>query len=233
VSWLDTELDDTETIDPRDPAQGRQDVSVYKDFVNASNCVLEHNGQVAPSDNPAFRGTLQALSVPYFATGEDTGLGAIIPETPGVTDSAFTVCEAMAGLGPAFGYTYQDSIATNLKGNELLNAPEWTFSLGAQYTFYLNNGWSLSARADYYWQDAFYSTTFNRPQDRFDSWDIINLQATLSGKDDKWYARAFVQNLEDDDEVVGTYQTDPSSGLFTNLFLIEPRLYGLTLGVRM
>jgi outer membrane receptor protein involved in Fe transport len=232
VSWLDTELDDTETIDPRDPTQGRQDVSLFKDFSAANNCVLEHNGQVAPSDNPAFVAAVQSVGVPYFATGEDLGF-TTIPETPGVTDSAFTSCAVVQAFAESFGYTYQDSIVTNLKGNELLNAPEWTFSLGAQYTFYLNNGWSLSARADYYWQDSFYSTTFNRPQDRFDSWDIINLQATLSGKDDKWYARAFVQNLEDDNEVVGTYQTDPSSGLFTNLFLIEPRLYGLTVGVRM
>ena len=26
------------------------------------------------------------------------------------------------------------------------------------------------------------------------------------------------------------YLTDPSSGLFTNVFPIEPRLYGITLG---
>ena len=88
-------------------------------------------------------------------------------------------------------------------------------------------------RFDYYWQDKFYSTTFNRPQDEFDSFDIMNAQIMLTGTDAKWYARAFIQNLEDDDEVTGTYQTDPASSLFTNLFLVEPRLYGLTLGINL
>ena len=40
------------------------------------------------------------------------------------------------------------------------------------------------------------------------------------------------QNIEDDDEIAGTYQTDPSSGLYTNVFLIEPRLVGLTFQYR-
>jgi hypothetical protein len=59
------------------------------------------------------------------------------------------------------------------------------------------------------------------------------LQATLNGRDDKWFVRAFVQNIEDDDNIVGAYVTDPAAGLFTNVFLNEPRLYGLTLGVNM
>jgi outer membrane receptor protein involved in Fe transport len=238
VSYLNTELDKTSTIDPRDPTQGRQDVTLYKDFASAQNCVLEHNGLTPPNDDPAFIGAVQGAGAPYFPTGEDLGPfglnpGTVIPETPGVTDSAFSACAAIQGFGPAFGYGYLDSVSLDLDGNELLNAPEWTVSLGAQYTFYFDNGMSLTTRADYYWQDEFYSTTFNRPQDKFDSWDIINLQATLYGKDDKWFVRGFVQNLEDDDEVTGTYQTDPSSGLFTNMFLVEPRLYGLTLGVSM
>ena len=45
------------------------------------------------------------------------------------------------------------------------------------------------------------------------------------------YARAWVQNLENKTNVTGMYVTDPSSALFTNLFVGDPRTYGLTLGV--
>ena len=38
------------------------------------------------------------------------------------------------------------------------------------------------------------------------------------------------KNINDDDHLVGMYLTDPSSGLFTNVFAIEPRTYGLALG---
>lgn len=229
VSYLDTELGNTETIDPRDPTQGRQDVSLYKDFTNGSNCVLEHNGQPIPSTNAAF---LTALAnnlpnpVPYIATGPAGVLG--IPATPGVVDSAFTVCAAMQGFAPFFGYTYLDSVPINLKGNELLQSPEITLSLGAEYTWALNTGMRLTARLDYYYQEEFFSTTFNRPQDKMDSFDIYNAQVVLTSADEKWSVTAFMQNIEDDDEMTGTYQTDPSSGMFTNAFFIEPRLVGVS-----
>ncbi len=239
VSYLDTELGDTETIDPRDPTQGRQDVTLLKDFVDASNCVIEHNGLGPASDNAAFVGALQSIpGVVYFPTGRDLGgfggvPGSVIPTTPNVSDSAFTSCAAAAAVAPLFGYSYLDSVGTNLDGNNLLNAPELTFSAGAEYTHYFDGGISASARIDYYWQDEFYSTTFNRRQDLIDSWDVWNAQVTVYGKDERWYARFFMQNIEDDDEIVGTYQTDPSSGLFTNAFFVEPRLYGVTFGISL
>jgi iron complex outermembrane receptor protein len=65
----------------------------------------------------------------------------------------------------------------NLNGNSLLNAPELTVSLGGQYTHFFNNGMSLTGRLDYYWQDEFYTSTFNRPQDLIDAWDVINAQS--------------------------------------------------------
>lgn len=231
VSYLSTELGDTETIDPRDPTQGRQDVTLIKDFVDASNCVVAHNGQVPFSQNAAAVATIQGAGAPYLATGAAGGLG--LPATPGVSDSAFSACAAAAAIAPLFGYEYLDSVGVNLDGNDLLNAPEFTVSLGGEYTHYFDNGMSLTGRVDYYWQDEFYSTTFNRDQDLIDSWDIWNAQVTLNGRDDKWYARAFVQNIEDDDEITGTYQTDPSSGLFTNAFFVEPRIFGLTVGVSL
>jgi len=232
LSYLKTELGQTSTVDPRDPTQGRQDVTLIKDFVDASNCVVEHNGLGALSDNAAFVGTVTGAGAPYLATGRDLG-GFRIPATPGVTDSAFSSCAAMQGIAPLFGYTYLDSVQTDLKGNELLQAPQWTLSLGAQYTYGLPNGMSLTSRVDYYWQDSFYSTTFNRPQDRIGSWDIWNAQVTLNSRDERWFVRGFIQNIGDKDNIVGTYQTDPSSGLFTNAFLVEPRLYGMALGARL
>ena len=49
--------------------------------------------------------------------------------------------------------------------------------------------------------------------------------------DDKWYVRAFVQNIFDSNATTGLYLTDQSSGLFTNIFTLEPRRYGIAAGV--
>lgn len=124
-------------------------------------------------------------------------------------------------IAPSFGYVYSSGITTSLEGH------------GAQYTHYLANGWTLSGRVDYYWQDESDGRPFNRAMDRIDCWDVINLQVQLSGREERWFARAFVQNVEDDDNVTGLYSADEGSALFTNVFLVEPRLFGLTLGMRL
>jgi hypothetical protein len=36
------------------------------------------------------------------------------------------------------------------------------------------------------------------------------------------------KNLTDEEVITGNYLTDDSSGLFTNVFLTEPALYGVT-----
>jgi iron complex outermembrane receptor protein len=75
-----------------------------------------------------------------------------------------------------------------------------------------------------------YSRMFNSPVDKTDSWDVWNAQANLRSANDSWYVRAYIKNIKDDNHLVGMYLTDPSSGLFTNVFAIEPRTYGVALG---
>ena len=127
-------------------------------------------------------------------------------------------------------YTVSDGVAVDLSGNPLINSPEFTVSLGAQYSFVLPASYILTTRVDYYWQDSMYGRIFSKPIDKIESWDLWNAQATLSSPNRDWFLRAFVKNIADENNVVGMYVTDPSAGLFTNLFLVEPRTYGLAAG---
>jgi iron complex outermembrane receptor protein len=61
---------------------------------------------------------------------------------------------------------------------------------------------------------------------------VVNAQIQVNGRDDRWFARAFVQNLTGNDAITGQYVTDQSSGLFTNVFTLEPRRYGVAAGVK-
>ena len=56
---------------------------------------------------------------------------------------------------------------------------------------------------------------------------------TYTSNQGNWFVRAFVQNIADEDNIVGIYSTDQSSGNFTNGFFVEPRLFGLTAGVSL
>ena len=149
------------------------------------------------------------------------------PETfAAIAGSQFSDCAALSGAG----LPVTDGISVDLDGNQLQNAPEWSLSLGAQYTFTLPGDYALSTRVDYYWQDDMYGRLFNRPIDKIDSWDIWNAQANLMSPDDSWYVRAYIKNIMDDDNIVGMYVTDPTSGIYTNVFTIEPRTFGLAIG---
>jgi outer membrane receptor protein involved in Fe transport len=139
--------------------------------------------------------------------------------------SQFSSCSALA----AAGVPITDGIQMDLAGNRLQNSPELTVSLGAQYNMDMGETGDLALRVDYYWQDEMYARVFNLPIDKIDAWDVWNAQATFTTRDERWIARAFVKNIGDENHLVGMYVTDPSSGMFTNVFTIEPRTYGVAL----
>jgi outer membrane receptor protein involved in Fe transport len=245
ASYLKSKVKDLTLIDTRDPSGGRSDVVIIKDLQGGANCV------VAPTAGGA------ALAN-GFVTAVNTGLGLRAPTPIPATNTtgAFSLCGVLAStaanppaalrtaLGlPATGpapilfdpdatqQVLPAGIPVNLDGNELPNAPNYKFSIGGQYTADFENGMSAVFRVDYAFTGDYFSRTFNRPIDRIQSFDIINAQVQLNGVDDRWFVRAFVQNLEGNDSIVGQYVTDPSSGLFTNVFTLEPRRYGLAVGV--
>lgn len=125
-----------------------------------------------------------------------------------------------------------DGIARNLEGNKLPNTPEWTVSLGAQYSFPLVADWAATGRVDFYYQADSFARIFNGPNDQLDSYTQWNASMRFDNEATGWYANLFVKNIADEDVITDYYLTDQSSGLFTNAFLLEPRTIGITLGRR-
>jgi outer membrane receptor protein involved in Fe transport len=202
ISYLKTEIQDFTSIDPRDPSNGDPAWTTLKDVSDGSNCVLA-TAQAAPA----------------------RAVGLVLPAALG---GPFGFCGPLA----ANGFTARDGVAADLDGNQLPSAPELSFKIGAQYTLRLGSSLELTARADYYWRDDFYARIFNRPIDRIESWDVLNAQLELGDRDGDWYVRGYVYNAMDDDHLTGMYVTDASSGLFTNVFSLDPRTYGLAIGFR-
>ena len=66
---------------------------------------------------------------------------------------------------------YVDGVPVNLGGNQLPNAPDWTVSLGAQYTFQIMNDWTAVPRVDFYWQDTSCARIFNAVNDYLKSYE--------------------------------------------------------------
>jgi hypothetical protein len=121
-------------------------------------------------------------------------------------------------------------VAVSVKGNQMPNTPPVDISVGAQYTFDMPGGYGVVPRVDYYWKSQMYSTVFNTAEDKILAWGELNAQIQLNAPDSAWYARLWVKNALASNNITGSYTGADAQGLFTNLFLEDPRTFGITVG---
>ena len=231
-------------VDDRNPTAGRSDVVLIKDGTLAptsgQNCVLYMTGgqTVSPADNAAFQAAAAGVGAGGIFFAPPGGSKALASH--GVANTNYGTCStALDPLLNAFGYSHTDPTGkgtgsgafVNLKDNSLQNTPDFTASVGAQYTFDLDGGYTLVPRADYYWQSHMFSRIFNDNADRIKGWGVGNAQITLNAPDNLWYASLWIKNAFNSNNVTGQYLASATSGLSTNEFLGDPRTFGITAGI--
>ncbi len=243
-SYLNTEVSEDKFLsNPRDPSGGRSDAVIIKDITNGSNCAVipttAGNGAGANGFVAQVNSLINAGAIPGLTAG--AGLQGPVGFGPnsGITATgAFSVCAALAAtagtVGAAFGgvQVLNEGVAVNLRGNKLPQAPNYKFSAGVQYTIEMSNGMSVVPRFDLSYTGDSYGNIFNGNVNRIQGFAQANAQIQLNGVDDKWFVRGFVQNIFNSNSVTGLYVTDQSSGLFTNIFTLDPRRYGISAGVK-
>ncbi|MAB10651.1 TonB-dependent receptor [Hyphomonas sp.] len=222
---LDTEIQDAYGIDVLDRANGRSDLVVLKNASSFANCVVSAQG---------YATVLGAIQGGLLNPGD----------TRGLCTGAFSGQEAAFGLdGVTVSYTDSngnvqtanalepfEGDAKSLDGNNLPGAPDTTLNLAAEYTLPAlgNSNWDMTIRGDYYYQADSVSRIWNTQRDQLDSWSNVNLSILFNNEESGWGVEVFAKNLTDEEVITGNYLTDDSSGLFTNVFLTEPALYGVT-----
>ena len=239
-------LGNTFLVDPRDPSAGRSDVVLIKDATATGgagqNCVV-YRTPAAVFQTPADAG-IAGYFAPVGGSGALAGAGiplanfglCVIDPT---TTSGLATLTALHAAGfslhdPLLPGTADDSggAGKQLKGNAVPNTPEWTVSLGAQYLYNLDGGYSLVPRVDFYWQDSMWGRVFEDGADKIKSFEQVNAQITLNGPDNRWYVQMFGKNLTSSNAVTGEYLTSSTSALYTNAFLVDPLTFGVRLGAR-
>jgi outer membrane receptor protein involved in Fe transport len=116
----------------------------------------------------------------------------------------------------------------DLSGNELPNAPHMTATITADYTLPLPNNWLATLHTDLYYQSEAWTRVFNTPgYDKLKAYSNINVAAIFTNEDAGWKVMAYVKNVLDRDSITGAFLNSDDTGLTTNVFLNEPRLYGL------
>jgi outer membrane receptor protein involved in Fe transport len=231
---------DLQVQDTRNPAAGRDDVVVLKDILAAYNCVVSPNvagngagsrqlvtlvnsslGLPVPVNFPANSGVV--------ATGTFGLCNAVASIIANPSDALRNLFNAPIGALP-FSVT-NVGLTQNIKGKQLPQAPSYKLTVGMQYTFKLRNERSIVPRIDFIRVGPSYGNIFNGSVNRISGYSQINAQIQFEFINGSRYVRLFVQNLTNDNAVTGLAVNDQSQGLATNVFTLEPRRYGVVMGM--
>jgi outer membrane receptor protein involved in Fe transport len=121
-------------------------------------------------------------------------------------------------------------IKAQLGGNKLPNAPHWTMNLGAQYGFDFLQGWRATVRGDAYWQSQSWARVYNSdPYDKLHGWYNVNLSVWLERPDDGLKIELYAKNLLDKTPITDAFLNSDDLALTTNVFVLDPRLIGLSI----
>ncbi len=134
------------------------------------------------------------------------------------------------GFDPHFDYgaNHGEGFYKELGGNELPNAPHFTATITADYTVPLPRDWLMTLHTDLYYQSEAWTRVFNMEgYDKLKAFTNVNLAAIFVNEPGGWKVMAYVKNVFDKDNITGSFLNSDDTGLTTNVFLVEPRLYGL------
>jgi iron complex outermembrane receptor protein len=204
--------DGQSVIDLMDRTAGNPDYFVIKPLPTmSSNCIIPVSylqDWYSQNNNIQIIG-LTTCQVLYY-------------EEPGSVDYG------VDGFDPSTVPNNGEGIAKDLSGNELPNAPDMTATLTVDYTIPLANDWLLTLHGDAYRQSEAWTRIINSdPYDRLQPFEQINFAAIFANEDAGWNIMAYVKNALDQDNITGAFLNSDDTGLTTNVFLNEPRLYGL------
>jgi outer membrane receptor protein involved in Fe transport len=212
-------------IDLMDRTAGNTDWVVVKPFAaETSNCILPASvvkQLLLVDDAPSLfgQGLTGACDAAY---------------NPGVGFAALGQFEDLAiynaaGFDPKTAPNNGEGFTKDLSGNKLPNTPPFTLSFGSQYTMPLSSDWAGTLRGDFYWQGNSFARIFNdEPYDQLHGYTNVNLSLIFTNQDG-WQAMAYVKNVFDTTAITGAFLNSDDTALTTNIFVTDPRLFGVRL----
>jgi outer membrane receptor protein involved in Fe transport len=147
----------------------------------------------------------------------------IPPGYPGFDPISATATNNGAGPAPNEGAGFFKDVS----GNELPNAPHFTVSLGADFTLPVTSDWAATLHSDFYWQSNSYARIINDdPYDKLRGYTNVNLALILTSQNG-WQVMGYLKNVFNTTAITGTFLNSDDTGLTTNVFLTDPRLFGV------
>jgi iron complex outermembrane recepter protein len=225
-------------IDLMDRTAGNPNWHLVKPFPSqASNCVLPDYVISYLLANDTF--TLTFACGLAYANHEDPVTRTTYSPTTSI--NGYTGFDPLAGNDPSDPYTGQNifngidygpapnngaGFYKNVGGKQLPNAPHYTVSLTADYTMPVSADWAATFHSDFYWQSQSWARVFNAVNDKIRGYSSTNVALILTDASG-WQVMGYVKNIFNKTAITGTFLNSDDTGLTTNVFLTDPRLYGV------
>ena len=233
--------DGSSAIDLMDRTAGNPDWMVYRPFPTIpSNCVLPievvtAGGVIQAGSQPSDLTSWDGMCVDAYYKNLDPITRLPYVQNPtlwkrgnGQTVSMPAAYDDYEGFDPSAAPNGGKGFSKDLGGNDLPNAPRYTATVTADYTLPLAGDWLMTLHGDYHYQSQSWGRVFNSdPYDRIEGFSTVNVAAIFTNEDAGWKVMAYVKNAFDETAITGTFLNSDDTGLTTNVFLTEPRLYGL------
>jgi hypothetical protein len=213
---------------------------LVKPFVTqASNCILPDYviGNLLSIGPDTTYGILNACGVAYNDHIDPVTLLAPVDGAPTIrcTDLlhiadqclTFGAISGYPGFDPKTAPNNGAGFTKDLSGNELPNAPHFTTSFTAEYSVPVTDDWAATLHGDFYWQASSWARVINDdPYDRLRGYTNVNFALILTDQNG-WQATGYVKNVFNTTAITGDFLNSDDTGLTTNVFLTDPRLFGI------
>ena len=213
------------------PWVGQASNCIFPEYVAAALVEKQGTGTSQGSNPP------QACGYAYHAGLDPVTSHAYSSSTTSITGAdgnhySYPGYDPNGDYGPHGGINGGEGFAKPLGGNELPGAPHYTASLTADYTMPVSPDWAATFHTDFYWQSQSWARIFNdRNYDKIHGYANVNLALILTDATG-WQIMGYVKNVLDTTAITGTFLNSDDTGLTTNVFLTDPRLYGLRITKR-
>ena len=217
------------SVDLMDRTAGNPNWLVVRPFpTQASNCILPAYVLLFQANRPFANGNIVNDCGAAYGDNFDPVTRAPYAPNPTVDAAGYVILPGTyRGFDPSTAPNNGQGFSKNLSGNKLPNAPPLTLSFGGQYSMPVSADWAATFRGDFYWQADSWARIFNdHPYDRLHGYTNLNLALILDSADG-WQVMGYVKNVFDTTAITGDFLNSDDTGLTTNVFLTDPRLYGV------
>lgn len=168
----------------------------------------------------------------WLAT-EHLTLGGNFSYTPSEYTKSLLAADLAPFDRPGSLFPTKEDLTQDIKGNQLLQVPEWKGTLWGSYRFNMPGGSHLDALATWSYTDKVYYSPFQQDAESADAYQRVDLRATWKSADEKITVSAFCNNIFDEVGDLQVLRENEDEFFRHTAGTTVPRHFGLELSYAM